>query len=275
MPRSVAILTFAAVITLFASDAGAQPQMPGLSAGTASAPTAPAPGAAPAPSQGATAMEHWASIRDSNDAQLYEGFLRLYPNHPLASLAQTKLDTLRGQGRGSQAVSTQQGRSVAAQPTGAPQSIFTPPPGQSQAASPQTDGPQNVFGGPTGQPPVAGPQLAADLQSALKNHNCYTGAIDGDWGRGSRAALQRFNAMAGTTLAADAPTQEALLVISSWRGGSCKAVAARKTRKTVTRKSTRKRTTTKKRSTTSTKKRAPGGGSIGITIGGGGIGIGF
>jgi hypothetical protein len=42
----------------------------------------------------------------------------------------------------------------------------------------------------------AGPELPADLASAvqqrLKDIGCYTNAVDGDWGAGSRAALQRF-----------------------------------------------------------------------------------
>ena len=248
MFRSVYALFAAIIIAAFTTAAGAQPQLPGM--GTAST-SAAAPQSAPAaPPESAGASEFWASIRDSNDPAQFEEYLRRYPNHAFAPLARSKLNALRGQS------------AVAAQP------------GQPMAAAPPADGPQSIFGAPSGQPQVAGPQLAANLQSALKNIGCYTSSVDGDWGRGSRAAAQRFNALTGANIPAEVPTQEALAAVTSWGGGNCKAVAARKTRKV-----TRRKTTSKKQKTTaSSRKKAPsGGGSIGIIIGGGrgGIGIGF
>ncbi len=131
--------------------------------------------------------------------------------------------------------------------------------------------PQSAFVAPTGDPQLTEQQLAADMQTALKNIGCYTKSIDGDWGSGSRAALQRLNSMAGTNFATDVPTQEALAAVSSWGGGKCKVVAKRKT----PRKTRKAKTYRKKKTTTSSRKTAPsgGGGSISIGIGGGGITI--
>lgn len=119
----------------------------------------------------------------------------------------------------------------------------------------------------TGDPQLTEQQLSADMQTALKNIGCYTKSIDGDWGSGSRAALQRFNSMAVTNFATDVPTQEALAAVSSWGGGKCKVVAKRKT----PRKTRKAKTYRKKKTTTSSRKTAPsgGGGSISIGIGGG------
>jgi hypothetical protein len=131
--------------------------------------------------------------------------------------------------------------------------------------------PQSAFVAPTGDPQLTEQQLAADMQTALKNIGCYTKSIDGDWGSGSRAALQRFNSMAGTNFATDVPMQEALAAVSSWGGGKCKVVAKRKT----PRKTRKAKTYRKKKTTTSSRKTSPsgGGGSISIGIGGGGIAI--
>ncbi|MGH1369538.1 MAG: peptidoglycan-binding domain-containing protein [Maritimibacter sp.] len=46
-----------------------------------------------------------------------------------------------------------------------------------------------VEGGAFDPPPA---QMARALQTELSRMGCYTAAIDGDWGRGSRAAVQRY-----------------------------------------------------------------------------------
>lgn len=242
-------LTIMSLAALAASVAAQPQRLPTPAAGTPTAPAATSP--ATAPSADASATEYWASIRNSNDPAPFEEFLRRYPDHAFAALATSKLNALRGQGGGQQTVTTQ--------------------PGQPMAAAPPADGPQSIFSGPSGaQPPVSEEQLASDLQTALKNLNCYTSRVDGDWGRGSRAALQRFNTMAGTTLQRDIPTPEALATVSSWGGGNCKVVAKRKSR-TVT----KKRTTSTKKTTTARKpppaSRSRGGIGLSIGIGGGGI----
>lgn len=46
--------------------------------------------------------------------------------------------------------------------------------------------------------------LAEELQTELKSRGCYTGKIDGKWGRGSRRAAQQFIAVAGLNLGTEA-----------------------------------------------------------------------
>jgi hypothetical protein len=41
--------------------------------------------------------------------------------------------------------------------------------------------------------------LALAVQTELQRLNCYLGALDGDWGRGSRSALEAYGKAAGTT----------------------------------------------------------------------------
>lgn len=226
----------------------------------------PASGTGGAPAEaGLSAPDFWLQIRESNDPAQFEEFLRLYPDHPLAPLAQARLDTLRGR--------------AAAAPETAPQVPTAP--GQSAATPAPGAGPQSVFGAPATAPQPTQEQLAVDLQAALQAVGCYTRGIDGDWGSGSRAALDRFNAMAGTDFDTVTPTPEALATVRAWSGGNCKAVVKAKP-KTQT---VKKKTTTKRTVRTTRKPPATGGGSgggsggsgIGVIIGGGGggIGIGF
>jgi len=126
---------------------------------------------------------------------------------------------------------------------------------------------------PGEQVALTGPRLAAAQQEALQNLGCYTLGIDGDWGRGSRAAVQRFNAMSGMSLPADSPTQRSLEAISTWTGGKCERATGR-TQPSVSRK--KRSRSTRKKATSSGSIRLPGSGSVRIIIRGpGGIGIGF
>lgn len=207
------------------------------------------PGGNPAASDGA-AEAVWSAIRGSDDPALYEDYLRRYPNHAFAPIARAKLESLRIQ--------------------------------QAAPAEPFA-GEQDIPGATTADPQLTEQQLAADLQTVLQNIGCYTAAIDGDWGRGSRAALQRFNTMSGATLPVEIPTNEALSAVTGWSGGNCTIVTKRKAPKVVKKKTYRKKKTYTKRkaSRPPPSSRAPssGGGSLGIIIGGGrggvGVGIGF
>ncbi|MFD1795529.1 hypothetical protein FQV27_04875 [Paracoccus aurantiacus] len=50
-----------------------------------------------------------------------------------------------------------------------------------------------------------GEQYAAAIQTELQQMNCYSGAIDGDWGGGSLSALQRYFSTLGSAQAATVP----------------------------------------------------------------------
>lgn len=50
--------------------------------------------------------------------------------------------------------------------------------------------------------------LPYHLQTVLARAGCYTGALDNDWGPGSRGAVDRLEVASGTTLPGREPTQE-------------------------------------------------------------------
>ena len=52
--------------------------------------------------------------------------------------------------------------------------------------------------------------LTRDLQRELQRVGCYGGPIDGDWGDGSRRALERFARASGVNLRSDEPSRRAL-----------------------------------------------------------------
>ncbi len=55
-------------------------------------------------------------------------------------------------------------------------------------------------------PPAS--QMAVALQTEMKRMNCYTARIDGDWGRGSRASVDRYYAEIGGSAPSQDPTLE-------------------------------------------------------------------
>src|SRR5690606_24171532 len=65
--------------------------------------------------------------------------------------------------------------------------------------------------------------LALAVQEELKRVGCYTGALDGDWGRRSRDALQKFIAeVKEASLEVTEPTAEVLAILKSKDAVVCK-----------------------------------------------------
>lgn len=75
----------------------------------------------------------------------------------------------------------------------------------------------------------AGDQAALnrDIQEKLKALNCYTGRIDGDWGRGTRGAVKRFNIHAKTDLKPGEAEPETLEALDAWTGAPCPVTVVR------------------------------------------------
>jgi hypothetical protein len=78
-------------------------------------------------------------------------------------------------------------------------------------------------------PPVATPQAevpppdyAELVQRELKRIGCYSGAIDGDWGSGSRSALQRYLDEEKVASLGTDPTEELYNRLSREKGDVCK-----------------------------------------------------
>lgn len=124
----------------------------------------------------------------------------------------------------------------------------TPSQGPEMRASPRLDV-------PTDKPVI--PNLAIlskdeatrEIQAILKERRCYSGRIDGIWGRGSRAGLSGLNEILGTqmTVSTRPNKQELNRVLDMLRGapkGDCPVVARQAPAKPTKRRKTTKRTTT-------------------------------
>jgi len=131
------------------------------------------------------------------------------------------------------------------------------------------------------------------LQNELRRVGCDPGKVDGKWGGKGRAALIRFNNYAKLKLPTDTPTMEALETVKGTKqlvcplvcgvrfnkkGDQCVKKTCRSGQWLNTRgQCVRVAVKRKKNSTTSktTKKKSSEGGSTGISIVGGGIGLRF
>lgn len=63
--------------------------------------------------------------------------------------------------------------------------------------------------------------LARTLQAELARVGCYTIAVDGLWGPGSRRAMTAFNAAKGTALTVQSPSATALAAVAKETGQVC------------------------------------------------------
>jgi hypothetical protein len=64
--------------------------------------------------------------------------------------------------------------------------------------------------------------LTSDLQRELKRVGCYDGPIDGDWGDGSRRALERFARRSNINLKSDEPSRRALKAVEEAERRVCR-----------------------------------------------------
>lgn len=107
----------------------------------------------------------------------------------------------------------------------------SPPPPAQETAAPAAP-PRNavaVLSPPDApaSPPATDPAaLPRALQGELKRVGCDPGAVDGDWGAGSRRALERFNKSAGTQFDTKAASAEALEAVRARTDKVCVAAVA-------------------------------------------------
>ncbi len=158
----------------------------------AAAPAAAA-AATQAPSQPAAANDANLQMRQDYEfaervgtKQAWTYFLQHYPDGFYANLAKAQLDKL----------------SVAAAPAAPP-----PPaaPAQPQPSTQVAALPTN-----TSRTTIDPADLARSVQTELKRVGCYSGAVDGDWGAGSRSALDQFNKYAPAKLDTKLASSDAL-----------------------------------------------------------------
>ena len=64
--------------------------------------------------------------------------------------------------------------------------------------------------------------LTRDLQTELQRVGCYRGPIDGDWGDGSRRAMERFARRTDVQVRTDEPSRRALRLAEEATGRVCR-----------------------------------------------------
>lgn len=156
-----------------------------------------------------TAMEHtfWTDIQNSNDPKLYRAFLKRFPDGVYAPIAKAKLQ--------------KSVRSIAVEARPQPK---TEGKGTKVAQLQPADTAIATDATPT---TTLDPKtLAMLMQSQLKRVGCYTGAIDGIWGRGSRAAVAKFNAHASAALEAE-PLESSIAVVTQHKTRVCPVTVVR------------------------------------------------
>ncbi|MEZ5924684.1 MAG: caspase family protein [Hyphomicrobiaceae bacterium] len=128
----------------------------------------------------AEAAKQWPAIARSTDATEIEAFIAQFGTTAFGDLARRRLANLE-------------------------------PPRQQQAvaaiaATPEAGKPTLEAASPAADPKL----LAREVQQVLAEKRCYSGRIDGDWGRRSIRAVEDFNRAASLELPPDAPTPTTL-----------------------------------------------------------------
>ncbi|MGE4246630.1 MAG: caspase family protein [Parvibaculaceae bacterium] len=174
-------------------------------------------------------VRFWESISTSTNPAMFAAYLKRFPNGNFADLALVKLEEF-GQKRAIavEEATTTPKQPVAQQPVAEVQKAESQEPViQKTESAPATATPaQSTQVASLGEQPttaVAEPVAVnpADLQRELQRVGCYGGAIDGDWGRGSRRAMQLFNANAKTAYAVEEPSSDALTGIRTLNTQIC------------------------------------------------------
>lgn len=126
-------------------------------------------------------LELWTAVRDANSVQMLKTYLQRYPRGTFSGIAALKIAELEKK---------------------------TASLGQAPVAAV-----------PPANAPVA--DLGEALQRELKRVGCYAGAVDGDWGRASEAALAKFGASRGRSFASLEANQTNLEAVVSEQGRVC------------------------------------------------------
>ena len=131
-------------------------------------------------------LTFWKSVENTKNVAAFEEYLRRWPNGVFVILARLKIDTLK-----------------------------------TETASLATTGDEVVE---ADTPSDGDPDLRFKLQTALAKTGCNPGKVDGQWGRNSKAALQRFARYAKLTLPNEAISTETLKLLESRDGRVCPLV---------------------------------------------------
>ncbi len=185
------------------------------------------------------AAEAWVTVNNSTSIAVLEAYIARYQGTVFADMAKVRLEEVK-----TAQVATLVDRTITVEPkteaTGAETAkaeAITEAPAESEAAtagttvvaSAETPEATEVASAETSETAeeAADPALLArQLQTELSRVGCYAGEADGDWGRGSASALERFNEAAGLELSVDEPTGEALDAVTAKVETACDAPTA-------------------------------------------------
>ena len=159
----------------------------------------------------AVELAFWDSVKDSKNPALINAYISQYPSGAFSDLARVMLIGLEGD------------KSKAA-----PQPVVSEEP--KEPAEPEKPQKLASLGGELSANPVpdepAGSEFALveNLQGELNRLGCSAGRADGQWGRNSRAALQRFTKYAGLSFDSYEPTSAILKELRGYNSRVCPIV---------------------------------------------------
>lgn len=138
-------------------------------------------------------LKDWEAVQASTDLRQIRAFLEKHPSGLFADIARARLSAVKGLAIASL---QQQSGHLHAQPE-------VPPVPQLETEA------------------LNGRELVLAVQRQLQRHGCKPGRPDGDWGRRSRAALQRFVRHTGIRFASLSPSQDTLNALDKRRLRGC------------------------------------------------------
>jgi len=167
--------------------------------------------------QSAVDLKFWESISASSNPAMFTAYLNRFPNGNFAALAQAKLDELAQK----RAIAVEAANAPAEQPVAATEQETAAPTAPQQATEVASLEPAQA----ATVPATGSFDNAVLLQKELQRVGCYGGRLDGDWGRGSRRAMERFNSLARTAYSVDVPASATIDGIRAVTSQVCIATA--------------------------------------------------
>ncbi|TPK60662.1 hypothetical protein FJ930_28370 [Mesorhizobium sp. B2-4-15] len=155
---------------------------------------ASAPTSQSAPPENAVELAYWATIKDSTDKSFFEAYLQQFPGGVFAPLARLKIDAI------DKRMETE--RQAAHLPEVGRATNATDDAKGTEVASLEHRDPLVQSSAPTTDPS----ELVRATQRELSRIGCLKGQADGEWGAGSREALQDYADRQGVGLASLEPT---------------------------------------------------------------------
>lgn len=155
-------------------------------------------------------LAFWQAARGNGSKAAYEVYLQSYPNGAFAPLARLEIERLKREHNASGKPPASEKAELSSD--GGVTKKFEVATAEPTAVAPEQAKPE---------PALSGADLALAVQRELKRVGCYTGGLDGDWGRGSRAGLARFAKFSKFKIASTKPTLDVFEAIKAQPSRVC------------------------------------------------------